>query len=44
MDDSDELGIKRLMVAMELGNCEDLDLLDLLYKLLILERQERRSH
>ena len=44
MDDTDEMGIKRLTVAMELGKCEDLDLLDLIYKLLIHDRQERRSH
>lgn len=44
MDDTDEMGIKRLMVAMEIGKCEDLDLLDLIYKLLICDKIERRSH
>lgn len=43
MDDTDELEIKRLMVALELGKCEDTDLLDLIRALLIHERIERRS-
>ena len=37
MEDADALGILRELVTLALQQCEDIDLLDLIYKLLVSE-------
>jgi hypothetical protein len=40
MEDADGLGIKRKMITAELEQCNDPDILDLIYKLLVFDNSK----